>query len=467
MQTEIKQVSPVEYELEVHASADDIEPELNQALRRQRSQTDMKGFRKGKVPLTLVKKMHGEALGYGVAEQMVQDAFEGEVEDGSDLEVLGQPQLTQLDYELDGDLHAVIRFGVRPEIELKDLSDEQISRLAHEITDEDVEEEIDNMRTKQADLIPVDEDDEAGPEDYVMVDLQRIDPSTNTPVIGDKEEDLSFFLDDERLKEELRDALIGKTAGTTFRVDLPHEPGPQADDEPEMRVYEVELKDVKRRELPAVDEEFVRAVTEEEFEDPDIFRKEIRHQLENAWEKQSREMLQGAIIERMLDLHSVPVPQSVVETYLDSFVEQVKQRNDGELPDDFDMELFRKNQEGEAERQGRWMLIRDAFIEQEGIEVDEDDLMTFFEEQGDDEVSAQQLQQFYRSMPKLMERVKQQLLSQKVFDTLMEQFDIEDKTREEYEEEMEAAHHHAHDDAHPPAGAPEEAPAGESTIITE
>jgi trigger factor len=178
-------------------------------------------------------------------------------------------------------------------------------------------------------------------------------------------------------------------------------------------------------------------------------------------------MLQGAIIERMLDLHSVPVPQSVVETYLDSFVEQVKQRNDGELPDDFDMELFRKNQEGEAERQGRWMLIRDALIEQEGIEVDEEDLMTFFEEQGDDEISAQQLQQFYRSMPKLMERVKQQLLSQKVFDTLMEQFDIEDKTREEYEEEMEAAHHHAHDHAHPPAGAPEEAPAGESTIITE
>jgi len=464
MHTEINQVSPVEYELEVRATAEDIEPELNEALRRQRSQTDMKGFRKGKVPLALVKKMHGEALGYGVAEQMVQDAFEEEVEAGSDLEVLGQPQLTTLDYELDGDLHAVIRFGVRPEVELKDLSDEQISRLVHEITDEDVEEEIDKMRTKQADLIPMDEDEEAGPEDYVMVDLQRIDPSTNTPVIGDKEEDLSFFLDDERLKEELRDAILGKTAGETFRVDLPHEPGPQSGEEPETRVYEVDIKDIKRRELPEVDGEFVRTVTEGEFDDPDAFRHEIRDQLEDAWEEQSREMLQGNIIDRMLDLHSVPVPQSVVETYLDSFVEQVKQRNDGELPDDFDMELFRKNQEGEAERQGRWMLIRDALVDEEGLHVTDDDLMAFFEEQGDDEISAQQLQQFYRSMPKLMERVKQQILSRKVFDTLIDKFDMQDKSLEAYQDEMEAAHAHAH----PPAeeAAPEAETAGESPIIT-
>lgn len=467
MHTEIKQVSSVEYELDIRATAEDIEPKLNKALRRQRSQTDMKGFRKGKVPLTLVKKMHGETLGYGVAEQMVQEAFETEVEEGSDLEVLGQPQLTELNYELDGDLHAVIRFGVRPEIELKDLSGEQISRLAHEVTDDDVEDEIEQFRREEADLIPVD-DEPAEETDYVMVDLQRIDPSTNTPVIGDKEEDLSFFLDDERLKDELREALIGKTAGETFRVDLPREPDPQQDDgEPEVRVYEVTLKDVKRRELPDVDEALVHTVTDGQFEDPEAFRQEIRDQLEEAWGEQSREMLQGRIIERMLDLHTVPVPQSVVETYLDSFVEQVKQQNDGELPDDFDMELFRTNQEGEAERQGRWMLIRDALIEEAGIEVTDEDLQAFFEEQaeGDEQISTQQLQQFYRSMPKLMERVRQQVLSQKVFDELIDRFDVVDKSMEEFEKEMEAEHAHAHD--HGEASAEREAPAGASPIITE
>ena len=447
MQTEIKQVSPVEYELDVRATADDIEPELNQALRRQRSQTDMKGFRKGKVPLSLVKKMHGQAIGYGVAEQFVQEAFKEQVE-SDDLDVVGQPTLTELDYELDGDMRAVIKFGVRPEVELADLSGEEISKLVVDIDDEDVEEEVEQMRIQNADLLPV-EDEEAAEDDYVIVDLQRIDPSTDTPIIGEKEEDLSFFLDDDRLRDELREAIIGKTAGETFRVELP-EQTPQG--EGEMRLYEVNIKDVKRRDLPPFDEALVHEVTEGQFEDPDEFRAEIRRRLEEGWGDRSREMLQSRIVEKMLDLHSVPVPDSLVEAHLDSFVEQVKQRNDGELPDDFDMQYFRQQQRGDAEKQARWMLIRDAVIDQHAVEVSDEDLQAFFEEQaeGDDQITKQQLEQFYNSMPRMMERVKQQILSRKTFDVLESQFDIVEKDREAFEAEMEAMHDHdhAHDHDH-------------------
>lgn len=456
MDTTIHQQSPVEYELEIHATAEEIEPELTKALKQQRKQVDLKGFRKGKAPLQLVKKMHGEALGYGVAEDLVQEAFEEEVEADADIEVLGQPQLTKLDYELDGDLHATIRFGVRPDVELKDFSEEEISKLTVSVTDDDVEDEIDQLRVRQADLLPL-EDEPAGEEDYVNIDLQRIDPSTETPIIGDKDEDLSFFLDDERLREELREALVGRKAGEDFRVELPQQT-PQG--EGETRFYDVNLKDVKRRELPPVDEHFVSTVTEGELEDPDALRTEIRERLEEAWSDQSREMMQGAMIERMLELHSFPVPESVVETYLDSFVEDVKQQNDGELPDDFDMEHFRNQQRGEAERQAKWMLIRDAIIDEYGIEVTDADLEDFFDEQADDEISAGQIQQFYRSMPKLMRRVEQQVLSRKVFDTLIDSFDVVEKSREEYEEEMQA--HHG-----PQAGAPQQQGAAEpSGIIT-
>ncbi len=462
METTLNQVNPVEYELEIRATADDLESDLKKALRRQRSQMDMKGFRKGKVPMAIVKKMHGEAIGYGVAEQFVQDAFESEVEESSELDVLGQPQLTELDYELDGDMRAVIRFGVRPEIELADLSDEQVSELEHEVTDDDVDEEIDELRTRNADLMPL-EDEAATEDDWVLVDLQRIDPSTDTPIIGEKEEDLSFFLDDDRIRDELREELIGRAAGETFRMELPQQT-PQG--EGEVRIYEVDLKDVKRRDLPEVDQAFVEDVSEGEFSDPEAFRAEVRRQLENAWTRQSRELLQRDIIDRMLELHSVPVPESVVETYLDSFVEQVKQRNDGELPDDFDMQYFRQQNRDDAEDQGRWMLIRDAVIDEYGIEVTDDDRQAFFAEQSDEQITPEQMAQFYRTMPKLMERVNQQILSQKVFDTLAEQFDIQKKDREAFEEEMRAAHAHEHGHDHPHEhGEAEEA--AESPIITE
>jgi trigger factor len=451
METTISQASPVEYELELTASAEDLEPKLNEALKEQRKHMDVQGFRKGKVPLGLVKKMHGEQIGYKVAQEFVQEAFEEEVESNDEIEPLGQPTITDLDYALDEDLRAVVRFGVRPEIEIQDVSSEQITMLDHEVSDEDVDDEIERLRTEEADLLPM-EDEPAGEEDFVNIDLQRIDPQTDTPIIGDKDEDLSFFLDDERLKEELREALIGKKAGDTFRVELPQNPaqghGHQHEDqgEEEERLYEVTVNEVKERDLPPLDEAFVSRLTEGQFEDPDEFRDEVRRQLEQQWEKQSREMVQGEIIDKMLELHPVPVPESVIETYLDSFVNQVKQENDGELPPDFDEEHFRNQNRRDAEKQGRWMLIRDKIVDNEDMEVDDEDLQEFFSEQaqGDEQVDAQQIEQFYRQMPQMMDRVKQQILSDMVYDLLIERFDVEEKTREEFEEEMHQHHQHQH-----------------------
>jgi len=447
METTISKASPVEYELEIHATAEELEPKLKDALKEQRKHMDVQGFRQGKVPLGLVKKMHGDAIGYAVAEEFVQDAFEEEVEEDDEIEPLGQPEMTELDYELDDDLRAVIRFGVRPEVDLQDVSSEQISMLEHEVTDEDVEEEIERLRTKEADLLPM-EDEPAGEEDFVNIDLQRIDPQTDTPIIGDKDEDLSFFLDDDRLKEELREALVGKKSGDTFRVELPKEhpahshQGHQHDHDHEERLYEVRVNDVKERDLPPVDEAFVRRATENEFEDPEAFRDEIRRQLQESFDEQAREMVQGEIIDKMLELHPVPVPESVIESYLDSFVKQVEEENDGELPDDFDEEHFRNRNRRDAEKQGRWMLIRDKIIEEEDIEVSDEELQEFFTEQaeGNDSVSAQQIEQFYRQMPRMMDRVKQQVLSDKVYDLLIERFDVQKKSREEFQEEMEEQH---------------------------
>lgn len=443
METKITKATPVEYEFHVHATAEDLEPKLRQALQAQRSQMDMKGFRKGKVPMNLVKQMHGQAIGYRIAESYVQEAFENEMKDNDELEAMGRPMLTELDYELDGDLDATIRFGVRPEIELKDLEDEELSMLQHEITNEDVESEVKRLQSDRADLIPVD-DEEAGEEDFVNVDLQRIDAETDTPIIGDKEEELTFFLDDERLRDELREAIVGTKAGDTFRVELPPgEPAQATEDAPtETRLYEIVVNDVKRRDMPEVDDAFVEEITDGEFDNPDDFRAEIRERLEEAWSDRAREMVQGDIVDRMLELHPVPVPESVIEMYLDSFENQVKEQNDGELPDDFDREHFRNQNRDDAERQSRWMLIRDKVIEEADLEVTDEDLQAFYEKQADNQagLTVDQLRQFYSQMPQMEERVRQQVLSEKVYDHLIEAFAIQHKSLEEFEDELKAKH---------------------------
>ncbi len=139
MQTTIKQVGPVEYELDITATAEDLAPEFKKALRAQRTRTHLKGFRPGKVPLSLVKKMYGKTLAYGIADKSVQETYEDVVLNSDEHDVLGQPKITELEYEMDGDLHAVIHFGVRPEIVLQDLAGETVDTLVYEVTDEEVE----------------------------------------------------------------------------------------------------------------------------------------------------------------------------------------------------------------------------------------------------------------------------------------------------------------------------------------
>ncbi|NBB85749.1 MAG: trigger factor, partial [Bacteroidetes bacterium] len=113
--------------------------------------------------------------------------------------------------------------------------------------------------------------------------------------------------------------------------------------------------------------------------------------------------------------------------------------NDGELPDNFDREAFRAQNREEAERQARWMIIRDQIIEDEDLEVTDEDRDAFFAKQAGEEaqLSAEQLRGFYEQM-NVMGRVEQQLLSDKVFTHLRERFTIVEKDRETLEAELKA-----------------------------
>lgn len=444
MQTTIKQVSPVEYELDITATADDLAPELNQALKAQQKQTQMKGFRMGKVPLSIVKKRFGEALAYGIADQTVQKTFGKEVLENDEYDVLGQPVITTLDYEMDSDLHAIIQFGVRPTVELQDLSEAEATRLVHEVTDEEVDEEINTILRNQADLMPV-EDEPVGDEDLVVFDLQELDAETGTPIIGKRDEEQSVFLDDPRVEDNLMlsamaDAVKGKKAGDAVRFSFEHDKAHDEDEEghDHKHHFEVTIKEIKRRDLPDLDDEFVKELTNEQIESVEDFRAEVKKQIENAWTQRSQEVLEGTIMERMMDLHPINVPNSVIEVYLDSFIEDVKRRNEGDLPENFPADAFRNANRKEAEKQARWMLIRDAVVEDAGIYVSEDDLTTFFENEAskDGRISTEQMQQFYQAMPQLQEQLEQRLLSKNVFDHLVKQMNIVEKDRDTFEHEL-------------------------------
>lgn len=477
MQTRINPLSAVDYELDIQATPADLAVDFNKALRDLRAKTTLRGFRPGKVPLAILKKRYGKAITYDIAAKFVQDVYETEVMEEEEHDVLGQPKITTLEVEVDGPLHAVIRFGVRPAIELKDLSQEQVTKLVHPITGEDVEEEIKRLRQKFADMIPL-EDEGASDEDFVVVDMQLLDDATGEAVEGAKEEDLEFFLNDPRIKEELKAALVGVKEGAVLNVDLIHEgehhdhdhdhaeevedlevvdaeddeveataedAAAEADeaapdhDHSHTHAYQVTVKAVKRQELPDMDEEFYSDATEGAIEEDDeeAFRAHIHKGLSDSWTDRSQNHLQGKLVERMKELHPLPIPESVVEFYLDAYIEDVRRRNENKLPEGFDEENFRKQNESDAKDQAHWMLLREHMVKVFELEVTDEERLAFFGDMTAEggSVSAEQMLETYKKL-ELLDSLDQQVVDKKLFALLEEKFEIVEKDREALEQEI-------------------------------
>ena len=431
MQTTVNKLNDVDYEFEVNVPAAELAPEIDKSLRQQRARTQLKGFRPGKVPLSLVRKLVGDAVGFSIAEKALLDAYKDEILDSKEHDVLGQPNIMKLDYQLDGDLHAIIRFGVKPDFELADLSKIKIMRLKHDIEEKDIDKEIHRIQLKEAELT-LKEKGKIAKEDQVTVSMQKLDHESGSPIVGEREEGVVFFMDDDQLQDALKKGLKGKKAGDSFRVDIPSE-----EEGEEATPYEVTIGEVKSRKLPELNTEFVKKVTGDKAENEAGLRDEIRTSMVEVWKRQSDELMEGEMVVSLLDAHDFTLPESAVESYLMGFLEDLKQRNNGELPENFPMEQFREANRHEAQRQARWAIIRDRIIDEQEIEVTEEDIDAHYVEMANgDEEMAKSFRGYYEAM-NMTDQLRPQLLSKKVFGYLADQFKVEEKGSDAYKKAIE------------------------------
>ncbi len=436
MHADIKQVGPADYEIELTESADALRPKLDAALKTYRGRVQVRGFRAGKVPAQMVRKLYGREIAAEIAEKEVQLAFEEEVLDNPEYPVIGRPALTRLEYDGDTDLRATVRFGIRPPVELQDLKGITLNRLVHDVTDDEVEEELEALRQRAAATEPA-PDEPLGAGMAATIDLQQLDEASGTPLIGKKEADVEVRMDDENLKDELEAALEGKKEGDTFRVQLPHGEG----DHVHTHAYQVTVKSVRRQSVPEATDEWAKGVSNGQHETLDALRADIRADLEKAWQSRGRDYVESQITDRLVEAHPLPVAQSALDLYLDSFVERLKDRyaEGGQpIPDGFDWQGFRRAMTPEAEKQARWMLIRDHLLEQEGIEVTDADYDAFFADAAGADLDPQLFRRYYEGMKGMMENLEQRLLSEKLFRALEGRFSYQDRTMDEVQAEMEA-----------------------------
>jgi trigger factor len=423
MDISITDINDVRKEIQVTAYADELAPHFEKAYKDQLPKIEIKGFRKGRVPLDLVKKLHGEAIEHQSLDTIVNDVYRQVIQERN-IQPIGDPILTKMDYRRGEALTFKITYEIAPVFELGEYKGISVEKPLHKVTDGEVENEI--LRLRRSDSTMSEVPEVADDEHVVTVDIQETDPA-GSPLIGRKTTDARVHLADDSIYADIKSALRHAATGSTHRVTVTAE----KEGKKEPAHLEISVKKVEKMNLPELDAEFAKKLTKGKIQNPVEFRKHLREDLERYWEDRSERVVADSLIGEVARRHEFTIPETLVKGILDSLQEEFKNRHPGKkLPGDFDEKDFREKNRAYAVFQAKWFLIRERIIEAEKIGVDEADLEQLAGQEASKlGIEKERLVKFYQSS----DAVKNRIISDKLLAFLKTNAHITEKVVDDHD----------------------------------
>jgi trigger factor len=378
--TTIHERSEVGRELEIFIDEAELQKAFDVAYKSMRPRLSLPGFRPGKAPISLVKRLHGDAIEGDALEKLAEEKFR-EVAEENKIEMLGSPVMTDLHRHPGEGAHFKIAYEISPAIDLKDFSEVEVEKRIIPIKPEDIDRMIERMRFRRATREPADtiENDQA----VVRLSFAEAnDTEGATPKTSEEE----AFLADPDILPELKDKLIGHKAGDVIRLELPTRSNktgePPGEEKPQMA--DVTILEIEKVTLPELTEEFIKDISMDRATNIEELRDVVGKELEDARTKASDEDLEERIVQKLLELHPFEVPRAISNAILDQMIEEKQQDNVRHgFPATYALDdaEFRERNRPIAEARGKWTLLRQKLIESEGLEATDEDLEKLAEEE--------------------------------------------------------------------------------------
>lgn len=300
MNSAVEALGPTRVKLTVEVPFEELQPAVDAAYRKVSQQIRLKGFRPGKVPPRLIDQHVGRST---VLQEAINEALPGlygEAVRANDIEILGHPEIeiTQLD---DGQqLVFTAEVDVRPEIALPDYDGMPVTVDDADVTDEEVDEQLQGLRDRFATLAGVERPAANG--DYASIDLAvTID---GEPVEDAGATNLSYEVGSDSLVEGLDEAIVGLSVGESKVFDTQLRAGVHGG---ETASATVTVRSVKEKQVPGLDDDF--AMTASEFDTIDELRVDIRERLERVKRLTQGMQARDKILEALLERVEVPIPE--------------------------------------------------------------------------------------------------------------------------------------------------------------
>lgn len=408
MEKEIKKIDECKRELTISLTTEELQPHYEKAYKDMQPKVNLEGFRKGKVPIKMIKKMYGPGIEADTDQNLVNDLFRNYTQE-ENVQVLGSPVLKDID-KTEEKITYVVEFETLPTITLNDYKGIPIDEPVHTVTDEEVEEELEYILAQNGEL----EEAEQVTDDQHVIKVEMAEILSEEGELSEPNE-TEVYLADKNILPELKEELLNTKVGDSFDyTPTAEDANPAIKD----KNFKVTVKSIKKLTPAELNDEFVEKITNGRITKADELKDEINFNLQDEWDKKTRELVETQIVNNLVDTNDIPAPEQLVNQVVGQMLQDVKQRfeNNPEIAgkdDDTLKEELRPN----AERSVKWELARNQIIENEGIELEDYDIDPIVEKEakryGQD---PEQMKQILAQNPNFLTKI----LSKKVLDFVLD-----------------------------------------------
>jgi len=405
-----KKTDGVERLLQISVPVETVRDAEDKAARRYATRVRLPGFRPGKAPPAMIKKKFADAIRQETLESLVQEAYK-EVVEREQLKLASQPHVHDVKFGENEPLTFELHLEVRPEVALSRTQGFRVQRTERQVTDDQVREQVDQVREQRATWSPV--DDKPAPGDMVTVVLATADEAGAMPEGKQYPLVLGAGQAIPGIEELIMEAQPGQTVERPVKWpdDFPDEA-----QRSKTKKVRVTVQDVKRKTLPDLDDAFAREVGD--FDSIDALRKAVREDLEANAQKETESEVGQRLLDDIIGANQFDIPPSWVAQLVDAYA------NAYQIPEG-EKDRFATEFRPMAERQVRRDLVIDTVAERESLTASEADL--------DDRIAETAAKrgadpgQLYASLQKAgrLKELERSITEDKVFKWLLERNTVE------------------------------------------
>ena len=378
MSVQVEKLEKNMAKLTVEVSAEDFKAAIKKAYNKTKNRFAIPGFRKGKASQAVIEKMYGEAVFYEDAADEAINSTYAEAMKESGLDIVSRPEITVEQIGKDQAFIYSALVAVKPEVTLGEYKGVEVEKADAAVTAEDVEAELKRVQEQNARLLTV-EDRPVADGDQTVIDFEGFVDGKGFE--GGKAEDYPLTIGSHSFIDTFEEQLIGKNIGEECEVNVTFPTEYHAAElagKPAM--FKVTVKEIKVKELPALDDEFASEVSE--FDTLDEYKEDIEKKLQERKEKAAASQNEDRVVAKVVENASMEIPEKMIDAQVDNMLRETAQRMQSQ---GLSMDLYMKytgmtadqmkdQMRPEAVKRIQTRLVLEAVVKAENIETSEEKL---------------------------------------------------------------------------------------------